>query len=112
MKTIVLEFTKKVPTGAKNKLNEPVYSNETFEIDGCLIAPLQEPIDRVESAALDRNVAIVRLHMPKTDSTDISDCTTVFDGQVWRIIGKPVKFMDDNTPTLWNRYVRAEAVNG
>jgi len=32
MKTITLEFKKRVPTGAKNKLNDPVYTEETFEI--------------------------------------------------------------------------------
>lgn len=112
MKTIVLEFKKRVATGAKNKLNDPVYSEETFEISDCLIAPITEPIDRVESSALDRDVAIVRIHLPKNDSTDISDCTTDYGGQTWRIVGKPVKFMDENTPTIWNRYVRAEAING
>ena len=112
MKTIVLEFKKRVPTGAKNKLNDPVYSEETFEISDCLIAPITEPVDRVESSALDRNIAIVRIHLPKSDSTDVSDCTTEYGGQIWRIVGKPVQFMDDNTPTIWNRYLRAEAVNG
>lgn len=112
MKTITLEFKKRVPTGAKNKLNDPVYTEETFEISGCLIAPTVEPLDRVESSALDRDIAIVRLHLPKTDSRDVSNCSVDFDGQTWRIVGKPVKFMDGNTPTEWNRYVRAEAVNG
>lgn len=112
MKTIALEFTKKVPTGAKDGLNNPIYSEDTFEIDGCLIAPITEPLDRVESAALDRDVAIVRIHLPKTSIADVSNCTTPYGGQIWRIVGKPVAFMNENTPTPWNRYVRAEAVNG
>lgn len=112
MKTIVLEFTKKVPTGAKDGLNNPIYSEETFDISDCLIAPITEPLDRVESAALDRDVAIVRIHLPKSDLTDVSNSTTVYGGQTWRIVGKPVQFMDENTPTIWNRYVRAEAING
>lgn len=112
MKTIVLEFTKRVPTGQRNKLNEPIYSEETFTVSDCLIAPITEPLDRVESAALDRDVAIVRIHLPKSDSTDISDSTVSYGGQKWRVVGKPVAFMNDNTPTIWNRYVRAEAING
>lgn len=112
MKTIVLQFTKKVPTGAKDGLNNPIYSETTFDIDGCLIAPITEPLDRVESAALDRDVAIVRIHLPKSNTTDVSNCTTEYGGQIWRIVGKPVQFMDENTPTIWNRYVRAEAING
>lgn len=112
MKTIVLQFTKKVPTGAKDGLNNPIYSETTFDIDGCLIAPITEPLDRVESAALDRDVAIVRIHLPKSNTADVSNCTTEYGGQIWRIVGKPVQFMDENTPTIWNRYVRAEAING
>lgn len=112
MKTIVLEFTKKIPTGAKDGLNNPIYTTDTFEISDCLIAPITEPLDRVESAALDRDVAIVRIHLPKSSIVDVSDCTTTYGGQTWRIVGKPVAFMNENTPTIWNRYVRAEAING
>lgn len=108
----MLEFKKRVPTGAKDGLNDPIYSETTIEISDCLIAPITEPLDRVESAALDRDVAIVRIHLPKSDTRDISDSTVDYGGQTWRVIGKPVAFMDENTPTIWNRYVRAEAING
>lgn len=112
MKTIVLDFKKRVPTGAKNKLNDPVYSEQTFSVAGCLVAPPQEPFDRVESAALDRDITIVRVHMPKSDATDISDSTFDYGGETFRVIGKPVAFMLENTPTQWNRYVKAEAIHG
>lgn len=112
MKTIALEFTKKVATGQKDGFNNPIFSESIFTISGCLIAPLMEPIDRVESAALERDSNIVRIHLPKTDSSDVSNSTVSYDGQMWRVIGKPVKFMAENTPTEWDRYVRAEAING
>lgn len=112
MKTIALEFKKKVPTGAKDSFNNAVLAEQTFTINGCLIAPITEPLDRVETAALDRDVAIVRIHLPKTDQSDVSNSTVLYGGQIWRIVGKPVAFMLENTPTEWNRYVRAEAING
>lgn len=112
MKTIVLEFKKRVKTGQKDGLNDPIYEEQTFSISDCLIAPITEPLDRIESSALDRDIAIVRIHLPKSDSTDISDSSVDYGGQTWRVVGKPVAFMNDNTPTIWNRYVRAEAVNG
>ncbi len=112
MKTIALEFKKKVATEERDSFNNPLYEEEEFTISDCLIAPITEPIDRVETAALDRDMAIVRIHLPKTDESDVSNCTVAYGGQTWRVVGKPVQFMNDNTPTIWNRYVRAEAVNG
>jgi hypothetical protein len=109
---IPIVFKKRVPTGAKNKLNEPVYSEDTFTIQNCLVAPLQAPIDRAESSALDRNMTVVRIHLPKSDSTDVSNCTFDYGGQTWTVIGTPPPFMPENTPTDWNRYASAESVNG
>lgn len=109
---MTLNFKKRVATGAKDSFNNPVYSESTISIADCLIAPVTEPIDRVESAALDRDVTVVRIHLPKADTRDVSNSTVVYDGEEFRIIGKPVKFMDANTPTRWNRYLRAEVVNG
>lgn len=109
---MTLSFTKRVATEETDAFNNPVYSETTFAIDDCLVAPPQEPFDRVESAALDRDATLVRVHLPKADERDVSDATFNYDGQVFRVIGKPVKFMNENTPTRWNRFLRAEAVNG
>lgn len=109
---MTLIFTKRVATGAKDSFNNPVYSETTVTVNDCLVAPPQEPIDRVESAALDRDSTVVRVHLPKADESDVSDSTFVYDGQQFRMIGKPVKFMNENTPTRWNRYLRAESING
>jgi hypothetical protein len=112
MKTIALEFRKKVATGLKDSLNNPTFTIGAFIINDCLIAPVIEPVDRIETAALDRNQAIVRIHLPKNDTADVSDSEVEYGGQTWRVIGKPVQFMNENTPTQWNRYVRAESING
>lgn len=109
---MTLSFTKRVATGAKDSFNNPVYSEEILTIDDCLVAPPTEPYDRVESAALDRDVTLVRVHLPKLDTRDVSDSHFTYDGERFRVIGKPVKFMNENTPTRWNRYMRAEVTNG
>lgn len=109
---MTLSFTKKVPTGAKDSFNNPVYSTQTVEVSDCLVAPPTEPYDRVESAALDRDITMVRVHLPKTDSADVSDSEFMYDGEKFRVIGRPVKFMAENTPTRWNRYIKAESING
>lgn len=112
MKTIVLEFTKRVATGEKDGLNNPKYSEQTFTISDCLVAPASEPLDRVESSALDRNMSILRVHLPKSDSTSVENTSFNYGGRKWEVIGDPVPFMNENTPTMWNRYLRAESVNG
>lgn len=109
---MTLSFKKRVATGAKDSFNNPVYSEETITVHDCLVAPPTEPIDRVESAALDRNVTVVRIHLPKADTRDVSNSSVEYQGEEFRIIGKPVQFMNENTPTRWNRYLRAEVVNG
>ena len=109
---MTLIFEKKVATGEKDAFNNPLFSETSITVNDCLVAPPQEPFDRVESAALDRNSTLVRVHLPKADERDVSDSTFIYDGQEFRVIGKPVKFMNENTPTRWNRYLRAEVVNG
>lgn len=109
---MTLSFTKRVATGAKDSFNNPVYSTETVTVDDCLVAPTTEPYDRVESAALDRDVTLVRVHLPKASTADVSDSEFTYEGESFRVIGRPVKFMDENTPTRWNRYLRAESING
>lgn len=109
---IKIEFTQRVKNGEFDSLNNPLYDEDTFEIENCLVGPLTNPIDRVESAALDRNVTVVRLHLPKTEQRDISKTTFEYGGQLFRVIGTPAPFMIENTPTDWNRYVSCEAING
>lgn len=109
---MTLNFKKRVATGAKDSFNNPVYSESTIEVKDCLVAPITEPVDRVESAALERDVTVVRVHLPKLDKRDVSNSTFEYEGETFRVIGKPVAFMEANTPTRWNRYMRAEAVNG
>ena len=108
---MTLDFKKRVQSGTDG-FNNPVYSEETISIADCLIAPATEPVDRVESAALDRNATVVRIHLPKSDDRDVSNSDLTYDGETFRVIGRPVKFMDANTPTRWNRYMRAESING
>lgn len=106
-----MSFTKRVKTGVDD-FNNPVYSSETLSIDDCLIGPPTEPYDRVETSALDRDITLVRVHLPQGNTVDVSDSEFMYDGQTFRVIGKPVKFMEENTPTRWSSYLRAEAVHG
>lgn len=103
-------FTQKV-AGAVDDLNNPTYTTQEITVDDCLVAPITEPTTAREQQAMEQSKDQVRVHMPKTDSTDVGNSEFTYDGKVFRLDSSAVKFMDGNTPTRWNRYFRAESVN-
>jgi hypothetical protein len=104
-------FTKKVASGTDD-LNNPTYTDTPVVVDDCLIAPITEPSTAREQQAMDQAKDQVRVHMPKTSTADVANSSFVYDGKTFTVDSDSVVFMDDNTPTRWNRYFRAECVNG
>jgi hypothetical protein len=111
MKGITLTFAKQVP-GTSDAMGNPVNTVTDIEVDDCLIAPITEPISAREQQAVEQSKDQVRIHLPKTCTDDISDSDVTWDGKVFHLDSDSVVFMADNTPTRWNRYIRAECVNG
>lgn len=111
MKGMTLTFTKKV-AGALDAMNNPTYTDQEIVIDDCLIAPIIEPTSLREEQAMKQSRDQVRIHLPKTTTEDVSNSDVIYDGKTFHLDSDSVKFMDDNTPTRWNRYFRAECVNG
>lgn len=54
----------------------------------------------------------VRIHLPKAYTGDVSDSNVAWNGKLFKVDSDSVVFMNENTPTRWNRYFRAECVNG
>ena len=106
-----ITFIKEV-AGAPDAMNNPTYTTENIVIDDCLVAPITEPASAREQQAMEQSKDQVRVHIPKTDDTDVGNSSFVYDGKTFRLDSSSVKFMDDNTPTRWNRYFRAESING
>lgn len=106
-----LTFTKKVANGT-DAFNDPIYETEEVEVEDCLIAPIIEPATAREQQAMDQAKDQVRIHMPKASTADVSGSTVEWDGKVFQVDSDSVVFMPENTPTRWNRYFRAENVNG
>jgi hypothetical protein len=104
-------FTKQVANGTDD-LNNPTYSDTEIEIDDCLIAPITEPASAREQQAMDQAKDQLRVHLPKTTTQDVSSSSFVYDGKTFTVDSDSVVFMPDNTPTRWNRYFRAECLNG
>lgn len=108
---MTVTFTKQVESGTDD-LNDPTYTTTTITIDDCLIAPIIEPANAREAQALEQARDQVRVHLPKATTEDVSDSTFVYDGKVFKVDSDSVVFMNDNTPGRWNRYFRAESLNG
>lgn len=108
---MAITFTKQVASGT-DQFNDPTYSTEDITIEDCLVGPMTEPLTARENQALQQARDQVRVHLPKTNTEDIADSTFVYDGKTFTVDSSGVKLMDGNTPTRWNKYFRAECVNG
>ena len=111
MKGITLTFAKQVP-GPADAMGNPVNTVVDIEVNDCLIAPVSEPTSVREQQAIAQSRDQVRIHLPKSSTADVSDSDIEWDGKTFHLDSDSVVFMTENTPTRWNRYVRAEAVNG
>ena len=110
MKTITLTFTKNVQGSELDPFGNPIEAKQIIEVNGCLIAPITEPTSHREEQAMEQGKIQVRIHLPKTFSGDVSDSDVEWDGKTFHLDSDSVAFMNENCPTRWNRYFRAEAI--
>lgn len=110
MKTLTLVFKKRVQESL-DAFNNPVYSTEEIRVDGCLIAPTQEPLDIKEVQAMEQNKIQARVHLPKTFTGDVGNSILEWNGRTWQVDSSSTSFMTENCPTKWNRYFRVEALD-
>jgi hypothetical protein len=108
---MTLVFQKKV-AGTPDAMNNPTYTTTEIEVDDCLVAPITEPANAREQQAMTQSKDQVRIHLPKDCEEDVSRSTVEYGGKVFTLDSDSVVFMEGNTPTRWNRYFRAECVNG
>jgi hypothetical protein len=108
---ITLTFNKKSATGT-DELNNPTYETSEVAIDDCLVAPITEPVSAREQQAKEQSRDQIRIHIPKASTADIGNSTVIWDGKTFKVDSDSTVFMNENTPTRWNRYFRAEAING
>jgi hypothetical protein len=111
MKGMTIAFTKKVANGT-DAMNNPTFTDQVISVDDCLVAPIIEPANAREQQAAHAQRDQVRVHLPKANTEDISNSTFVYGGKTFTVDSDSVSFMDENTPTRWNTYFRAECLNG
>jgi hypothetical protein len=111
MKGTTLTFKLKTQSSL-DSMGNPVMAETNIDVDDCLIAPITEPANAREQQALAQSRDQVRIHIPKVYTGDLSNSDVDWDGKTFHLDSDSVAFMNDNTPTRWNRYFRAEAING
>lgn len=111
MKTTTLTFSKSTPGATRDAFGNLIPSTKDIEVDGCLIAPITEPTNAREEQAMQQGRIQVRIHLPKTFTGDVSDSYVGWGGKTFHLDTDSVVFMDENCPTQWNRYFRAEAIH-
>ena len=111
MKGITLTFAMKTQTGT-DAMGNAIMSVANVDVDDCLIAPIAEPTTARETQAMQQSKDQVRIHLPKAFTGDVSNSDVIWDGKTFHLDSDSVSFMNENTPTRWNRYFRAEALNG
>ena len=111
MKGLKITFNKQI-TVKFDDFNNPITEVVKIAVDDCLIAPVTEPVSAREQQAISQARDQVRVHLPKTFAGDVSASTFVYDGKTFTLDSDSVVFMPENTPTRWNRYLRAECLTG
>ena len=110
MKGLQITFNKQV-VDKYDDFNNPVTKIVKIVVDDCLVAPVTEPISAREQQAINQARDQVRVHLPKSFSGDVSASTFEYNGKTFTLDSDSVVFMPENTPTRWNRYLRAECLN-
>jgi hypothetical protein len=110
MKTITLTFTKNIQGSELDPFGNPIETKQAISVEGCLIAPITEPSSHREEQAIEQGKIQVRIHLPKTFTGDVSDSDVEWGGKTFHLDSDSVAFMNENCPTKWNRYFRAEAI--
>lgn len=100
--------------GATDRFGLPTETYATPEtVDDVLVAP--GAAADMEAARPDGVVVALTLHFPKGYTSSLRGCKVVVGAPysgTYRVIGDPQPYMDENTPTRWNRPVEVEAADG
>ncbi len=106
-----LTFGMKTQTSA-DAMGNPVMITSNIDVSDCLVAPITEPVTAREQQAIAQSRDQIRIHLPKDFTGDVSNSDVAWFGKIFHLDSDSIIFMEGNTPTRWNRYIRAECING
>ncbi|MFP3156335.1 hypothetical protein LQZ18_18305 [Lachnospiraceae bacterium ZAX-1] len=93
---------------ALDSLGNPIQEEVLVDVPNILIEPTSDQ-EVLETTDLYGRKAKYTLHIPKGDTNDWESTEVLFYGERWRTIGKGREWMEENTPTAWNKKVYVES---
>lgn len=100
---------RRVQTGTDN-YNAPVYETKEEPVPGVL--PQPGSVADLEDERPDGSVVSMTFHFPKGYGKSLRGCSIAYDGNVYRVIGDPQPYVEENTPGEWDMPVETERVDG
>ncbi len=91
--------------------NRPIYREDEIQVENVLIAPLSDT-EILDTLNLTGRKAAYQLGVPKGDTHIWEGQRVRFFGETFRVIGKPVRGIDELIPLGWNLKVQVEQING
>lgn len=106
IKGITVYLCEKEQTGTDG-LNRPIYQETETPVDNVLVG---EPStdDVTSSVNLYGKKVVYTLCIPKGDTHDWADTRVRIRGAMYRTIGFPVEWIEENVPGSWNKKVMVE----
>lgn len=86
---------------------------EPVDVDNVLVVP--GPCDELDDSRPEGVKVALTLHFPKTWTSDLRGAKVALTGRYsgsYRVIGKPMPYMEVLTPTQWNMPVEVEVCDG
>lgn len=89
--------------------NRPIYSETAETVENVVVGEpsTQELVDTLN---LTGKRAAYTLGIPKGDEHEWKDKTVMFFGERFRVIGKPIKGIEDMVPLSWNQKCMVERI--
>lgn len=87
--------------------NHPVYDETEVTVDNVLVAPVNTD-DVTSKTNLSGKEAKYVLAIPKSDNHEWTGCKVRFFGHTWKVVGFPLRGIEDLIPLDWNRKVTVE----
>ena len=110
LKGITVALLTKRQTGV-DPFNRPIYEEQEEPVSNVLVAPVSDQ-EVLETLELTGRKAIYQLAIPKSDEHDWEGMRVRFFGEIWRVIGKPIRGIDELIPGPWNMKVKVESLYG
>ncbi len=108
--TTSITVLRPVNTGMRDEFNEEIVDTYIEEyVDDVLVSPAGTE-DNLKENPEGVTVDYV-FHFPYWYEQSLRDCRINFEGEQYAIVGDPRGYMPENTPTSWNRPVKAYLVD-